>query len=117
MNSYYLYLFEPRINTSIGFFSSTLISHTTFVSLFHKLVIPQNAGSNFRRFRFYILHRLTKATSIFTKENRSFTNGSSHGFHNIKCSIFKNKGSRCTPFILQSTVSKKRKKNSKKLAQ
>ena len=74
------YLVETRINTSIGFFTGTLFSHTQLVSLFHIFVVPQTAGTNFWRFRATFLHRSKKATGIFAKENRSFTNGSCHGF-------------------------------------
>ncbi len=33
-------MFEPRIKTSISLFTGTLISHTAFIGLFKKFIIP-----------------------------------------------------------------------------
>ena len=73
-------MLEPRINTSIGFFAGTLFGHTTLISFFHQFVVPQAAGTNFWRFGTTFLHCSKKTTGIFTKEYRSFTNGSGHSF-------------------------------------
>jgi hypothetical protein len=73
-----LYGSEAWVDTSVGRFTGTLLSHAMLIGLFHEFVIPQAAGTNFRRFRVPLFHTGQKPASILVEQNRGLSNFASH---------------------------------------